>query len=204
MRSFKALSLLVLLSGSVLAFDSHAWGLFGKEEKKAEPTQEDVRRKAQEERAVWLKSMHEQLGKAAVGTPFKVELREDAVVLSTRVEGAFNPDRPAMLLSSMLPSLSRLAKLIAAEPAATVVVLGQADKPDPVPAPQGLATERARSVASILRLSGMGMDRLRSRGVVFDPGQKELDSKGRVASRRVELLLVHRDRFASQLLSYKQ
>ena len=109
-----------------------------------------------------------------------------------------------MLLSSMLPSLSRLAKLIAAEPAATVVVLGQADKPDPVPAPQGLATERARSVASILRLSGMGMDRLRSRGLVFGPEQKELDSKGRVASRRVELLLVHRDRFASQLLSYKQ
>lgn len=141
----------------------------------------------------WLDDNEKRLKEAVAGSKFQVERRGDVLVVVAPVDASFNPDRPSMLLPITLGPLSRIAKLVASDPQNAVLILGHGDGSGKAEDGRKLSLERAQSVASIFRMSGLKSDRLMLRGLGADkPLVSNDNAKGRAQNRRVEVMLTMR------------
>ena len=178
------------------AKESSWWSFGGKDKEKDKAAQAKTAKKAESAKIsqAWLDDYEKRLRSAVVGSKFEVERRGDVLVVVAPVDPSFNPDRPHMLLPVTLGPLSRLAKLIAAEPQMAVLVVGHADSRGDAVLNRKLSLERAQAMASIFRMSGLKGDRMLLRGVGSDRPRATNDSvTGRASNRRVEVLVTVRD-----------
>jgi outer membrane protein OmpA-like peptidoglycan-associated protein len=154
---------------------------------------------------VWLDAYEPKVREAIKGTHFEFERRENLLVVTAPVLGSFNPDRPHMMLPSMLGPLSRMAKLLEADESIGVLILGHADSSGEVNANRDLSQQRARAFTSIFRLSGLKQNRLMVRGLGSDMPRAANDSQqGRALNRRVEIMLTSKDTLNALIAKYSQ
>lgn len=146
-----------------------------------------------EDTKAWL-DQHEAAVRAAVaGSKFSVERRDNALVLTAPVDGSFNPKRPELLLPVTLAPLANVAKVIEKEPQSGVFILGHSDNSGDKAINDKVSQQRAVAIAAIFRLSGLGNDRLRYKGVGADKPIADNKTKaGRAKNRRVEVMLTPR------------
>lgn len=142
---------------------------------------------------LWL-DQHEAAVRAAVaGSKFSVQRRDNALVLTAPVDGSFNPKRPELLLPVTLAPLANVAKVIEKDPQSGVFILGHSDNSGDKAANDKVSQQRAVAIAAIFRLSGLGNDRLRYKGVGADKPVADNKTKaGRAKNRRVEVMLTPR------------
>lgn len=141
----------------------------------------------------WLDQHEKSLRAAVAGSKFTVERREDALVLIAPVEGSFNPKRPELLLPITLAPLGNVAKMLQNDPESGVLVLGHSDSSGDKLTNDKVSLQRAQAVSSIFRLSGLGADRLRLKGVGSSlPRADNASAEGRALNRRVEVLVIQR------------
>lgn len=153
----------------------------------------------------WLDAYEPKLREAIKDSKFELERREDLLVITAPVDSSFNPDRPSMLLPVSLGPITRVAKAIDADHKTAVLVLGHADTSGAAPLNQKLSQERAQSIASIFRLSGLQRDRLMLRGMGSVMPRAANDSvEGRSLNRRVEILLTPQNTMLALLAKYNQ
>ncbi|MFC2974285.1 OmpA family protein [Azotobacter bryophylli] len=151
----------------------------------------------------WLDAQEPRLRDALRGSHFEVSRRDDLLVVTVPVDASFNPDRPSMLLPVTLGPVTKVAKLVEKDGKTSVLLLGHGDNSGTAAASRKLSEERARSVAAIFRLSGLGGDRLMYKGMGSDLPRVGNDSKdGRARNRRVEMLLTPRGTLPSVLAQY--
>ncbi len=171
-----------------------SFGGKGKEQDKAATVKTAGKAEAAKVTPAWLDEHEARLKAAVAGSKFEVERRGDVLVVVAPVDPSFNPDRPHMLMPVTLGPLSRLAKLVAAEPQMAVLVVGHADSRGDAVLNRKLSLERAQAMASIFRMSGLKGDRMLLRGVGSDKPRATNDSDtGRASNRRVEVLVTVRD-----------
>ncbi|HKS14414.1 MAG TPA: OmpA family protein [Pseudomonas sp.] len=182
---------------------SRWWWPFGGEDKaSAKAAVPQIDHKATQ---AWLDSYEPKLREAIKDSKFELERREDVLVVTIPVEGAYNPDRPSMLLPVTLGPITRVAKVLEADPKTAVLVLGHADTSGAAAVNQKLSQERAASVSAIFRLSGLQRDRLTLRGMGSVMPRAANDSvEGRALNRRVEMLLTPQNTMLALLAKYKQ
>lgn len=183
--------------------NSRWWWPFGGEDKaSAKAAVPQIDHKATQ---AWLDSYEPKLREAIKDSKFELERREDLLVVTIPVEGAYNPDRPSMLLPVTLGPITRVAKVLEADPKTAVLVLGHADTSGAAAINQKLSQERAASVSAIFRLSGLQRDRLTLRGMGSVMPRAANDSvEGRALNRRVEMLVTPQDTMLALLGKYKQ
>lgn len=141
----------------------------------------------------WLDQHETSLRAAVAGSKFTVERRENALVLIAPVDGSFNPKRPELLLPITLGPLGNVAKMLQNDPESGVLVLGHSDSSGDKALNDKVSLQRAQAVSSIFRLSGLGADRLRLKGVGSSlPRADNASAEGRAQNRRVEVLLTQR------------
>ena len=112
--------------------------------------------------AVWLSEKESLLRDSIKGSVFTLHKQDNAWVVTAPAQYAFNPDRPSLLLPAALGPITRIAKLLEADAESSVLILGHAAQSTDN---QKLSTDRARSVASIFRLSGLKGARMRHLGM---------------------------------------
>jgi outer membrane protein OmpA-like peptidoglycan-associated protein len=181
--------------------DSKWWWPFGdsakKDEVKAVPKIDPKVTQA------WLDDYEPRLRLAIKDSPFELERREDILVITAPVDSSFNPDRPAMLLPVTLGPITRLAKLVEADPKTAVLVLGHADTTGASAANQKISQERAQSVAAIFRLSGLERNRLSLRGMgAVMPRAANDSAEGRKLNRRVEIVMTPENTMLALMSKY--
>ncbi|MGV8843566.1 MAG: OmpA family protein [Pseudomonas sp.] len=138
----------------------------------------------------WLDTYEPKVREAIKGSSFELERRKNVLVVTAPVDGAFNPDRPSMLLPVTLGPFSRVAKMAESDKAISIFILGHADSSGAQESNRKLSHDRARAVTAIFRLSGLKSDRLRIQGLGSDMPRAANDSaEGRALNRRVEVLL---------------
>ncbi|NBA94606.1 OmpA family protein [Pseudomonas sp. R5(2019)] len=178
------------------------WWPFGgdkKEETKALPKVDPKVTQA------WLDKYEPSLREAIKDSKLELERRDNVLVITLPVDSSFNPDRPAMLLPNTLGPITRVAKILEADPKTAVLLLGHADTSGVAAANQKLSQERAGSVASIFRLSGLQRDRMMLRGMGGEMPRAANDSiQGRALNRRVEMLVTPQDTLVALIGKYKQ
>lgn len=141
----------------------------------------------------WLDQHEQALRTAVAGSKFTIERRENALVLIAPVDSSFNPKRPELLLPITLGPLGNVAKLLQNDPESGVLVLGHSDSSGDKALNDKVSLQRAQAVSSIFRLSGLGADRLRLKGVGSSlPRADNGSAEGRAQNRRVEVLLTQR------------
>jgi len=149
----------------------------------------------------WLDQREQALRAAVAGSKFSVERRDNALVLIAPVDGSFNPKRPELLLPVTLGPLGNVAKMLQNDPESGVLVLGHSDSSGDKAVNDKVSLQRAQAVSSIFRLSGLGADRLRLKGVGSSlPRADNGSAEGRAQNRRVEVLVTQR----SSLLALAQ
>ncbi|WXL24152.1 OmpA family protein [Ectopseudomonas mendocina] len=142
---------------------------------------------------------------AIKGTHFEYERRENVLVITAPVQGAFNPDRPNMMLPAMLGPLTRMAKMVEADETIGVLILGHADSSGDAKQNQILSEQRARAFTSIFRMSGLKQNRLTARGLGSVSPRAANDSpQGRALNRRVEIMLTSKDTLNALIARYSQ
>lgn len=153
----------------------------------------------------WLDDYEPRLREAIKGSRFELERRENLLVVTTPVDGAFNPDRPSMLLPVTLGPFSRIAKLVESDKQIAIFILGHADSSGAALRNRELSQERARAVTAIFRLSGLKNDRLMVKGLGSDMPRAANDSvEGRALNRRVEILLTSPETMLALIARYNQ
>ncbi|QRY81887.1 OmpA family protein [Pseudomonas sp. PDNC002] len=170
----------------------HWWWPFGVSESKPGADQAAKPQTVQVSKE-WLDQHEKSLRAAVAGSKFTVERRENALVLIAPVEGSFNPKRPELLLPITLAPLGNVAKMLQNDPESGVLVLGHSDSSGDKATNDKVSLQRAQAVSSIFRLSGLGADRLRLKGVGSSlPRADNASAEGRALNRRVEVLLTQR------------
>ncbi|MCP8464376.1 OmpA family protein [Pseudomonas sp. ZM23] len=170
----------------------HWWWPFGVSEGKAEADKATRPQNVQVSKE-WLDQHEKTLRAAVAGSKFTVERRENALVLIAPVDGSFNPKRPELLLPVTLGPLGNVAKMLQNDPESGVLVLGHSDSSGDKTINDKVSLQRAQAVSSIFRLSGLGADRLRLKGVGSSlPRADNGSAEGRALNRRVEVLLTQR------------
>lgn len=181
--------------------DSKWWWPFGSSDK-----QDDVKAVPKVDPKVtqaWLDEYEPRLRLAIKDSPFELERREDILVITAPVDSSFNPDRPAMLLPVTLGPITRLAKLVEADPKTAVLVLGHADTAGVPAANQKISQERAQSIAAIFRLSGLERNRLSLRGMgAVMPRAANDSAEGRKLNRRVEIVMTPENTMLALMSKY--
>lgn len=170
----------------------HWWWPFGAE---AGQTAGDTGAKVQGQQVSkeWLDQHEQALRTAVAGSKFTIERRENALVLIAPVDSSFNPKRPELLLPITLGPLGNVAKMLQNDPESGVLVLGHSDSSGDKALNDKVSLQRAQAVSSIFRLSGLGADRLRLKGVGSSlPRADNGSAEGRAQNRRVEVLLTQR------------
>lgn len=170
----------------------HWWWPFGAGDSKAEGDKSAKPQNVQVSKE-WLDQHEKSLRTAVAGSKFTVERRENALVLIAPVEGSFNPKRPELLLPITLGPLGNVAKMLQNDPESGVLVLGHSDSSGDKATNDKVSLQRAMAVSSIFRLSGLGADRLRLKGVGSSlPRADNGSAEGRALNRRVEVLVTQR------------
>lgn len=158
---------------------------------------------AQFESKAWIADHEASVREAVKGSQFEVERRGDLLIVTAPVDSSFNPDRPSMLLAATLGPLSRVAKLVAKDREVAVLLLGHGDSSGSAEQTRKLSQERAQSMASIFRLSGLHHDRLMYKGMGADaPRSSDASKDGRSLNRRVEMFLTARGNLSAVLAQY--
>jgi len=153
--------------------------------------------------AAWLDKYEQRLRDELKGSKFEVSREENTLIVTAPVDSSFNPDRPGLLMPAVLAPITKVAKLVEADPETGVLVLGHADSSGDDKRNRELSQERASAVASIFRLSGLRSDRLIHKGVGSDMPRAANDSKeGRALNRRVEVVLTQRHPLVALLARY--
>lgn len=169
----------------------HWWWPFGVSDSKADG--ESAKPQNLQVSKEWLDQHETSLRAAVAGSKFTVERRENALVLIAPVEGSFNPKRPELLLPITLAPLGNVAKMLQNDPETGVLVLGHSDSSGDKATNDKVSLQRAMAVSSIFRLSGLGADRLRLKGVGSSlPRADNGSAEGRALNRRIEVLVTQR------------
>ncbi|MBK5416814.1 OmpA family protein [Pseudomonas sp. TH31] len=151
----------------------------------------------------WLDDYEPRLREAIKDSNLQLERRENVLVVIAPIDSSFNPKRPGMLLPVTLGPFTRVAKILEVDPKTAVLVLGHSDTTGVAVDNVKLSQERAQSVASIFRLSGLQRDRLMLRGMGGDAPRAANDSQeGRAMNRRVELLVTPQNTMVALLSKY--
>ena len=182
---------------------SRWWWPFGGDDSKAQAAAvPKIDHKATQ---AWLDQYEPKVREAIKGSKFELERREDVLAVTIPVDGAYNPDRPNMLLPLTLGPITQVAKAIESDNKTAILILGHADSSGATAANQKLSLERAASVSAIFRLSGLKRDRLMLKGMGSVMPRAANDSAaGRALNRRVELLLTPQDTMVALLAKYQQ
>jgi outer membrane protein OmpA-like peptidoglycan-associated protein len=171
---------------AVASSEHHWWWPFDAKKTPAAP----VRMPPPEVTQAWLDTYEPLMREAIKGSSFELERRKNVLVVTAPVDGAFNPDRPSMLLPVTLGPFSRIAKMAEGDKEMSVFILGHADSTGAQEGNRQLSHDRARAVTAIFRLSGLKSNRLRILGLGSDMPRAANDSaEGRALNRRVEILL---------------
>jgi outer membrane protein OmpA-like peptidoglycan-associated protein len=179
-----------------------SWWPFGKKETVAEKKIEMPDPKIT---TAWLDEYEPRLRDALKDSKFEVERRDSLLVVTAPVDTSFNKDRPEMLLPASLGPVTKVAKLVEADPKTAVLVLGHADGSGTGDVNLSLSQKRAQAVAAIFRLSGLKGDRLILKGVGSDMPRAANDSAaGRSLNRRVEIMLTPQDTLLALVAKYNQ
>ncbi|WP_339462781.1 OmpA family protein [Pseudomonas sp. EA_105y_Pfl2_R69] len=153
----------------------------------------------------WLDDYEPRVREAIKGSAFELVRRENLLVVTAPVQSSFNPDRPHMMLPSILGPLSRMAKLLENDEKIGVLVLGHADSSGADALNRDLSYQRARAFTSIFRLSGLKQNRLMVKGLGSDMPRAANDSaEGRALNRRVEILLTSKATLNGLIAKYSQ
>ncbi|CAD5109232.1 OmpA family protein [Zestomonas carbonaria] len=153
----------------------------------------------------WLDIYEPRLREGLQGSKFEVKRHDTVLVVTAPVDSSFNPDRPGMLMPSVLGPITKVAKLVEGDPQTAVLVLGHADSSGEDQLNRKLSHERAVAVASIFRLSGLRGDRLMLKGMGSDMPRAANDSKeGRSLNRRVEVVLTPQHTLVALLAQYSR
>jgi outer membrane protein OmpA-like peptidoglycan-associated protein len=151
----------------------------------------------------WLDDYEPRLRVAIKDSPFELERRENLLVIIAPADSSFNHDRPTMLLPITLGPISRLAKIVEADPKTAVLVLGHADTTGITADSQKLTQDRASSVAAIFRLSGLERNRLGMKGMGSIMPRAANDSvEGRKLNRRIEIVMTPQVTMVALLSKY--
>jgi len=180
------------------------WWPFGGEGKQDQAPVAAVPKIDQKATQAWLDQYEPKLREALKDSTFELERRDDVLAVTIPVDGSYNPDRPNMLLPITLAPMTRVAKVVEADPKTAVLVLGHADSTGAAVANQRLSLERAASVSAIFRLSGLQRDRLNLKGMGSVMPRAANDSpQGRALNRRVELLLTPQNTMLALMAKYQ-
>lgn len=115
--------------------------------------------------AKWMSDKEALLRESIKGSPFTLHKQDNAWVVTAPAQTAFNADRPTLLLPAMLRPITRIAKILEANPDTSVLILGHTDTARDDSASHKLSVGRAGAVASIFRLSGLNSDRMMHLGM---------------------------------------
>jgi outer membrane protein OmpA-like peptidoglycan-associated protein len=198
------LSLAACAGSSEKSTDDSHWWSFGDDEKPA-VVKKPVPKIDHQLTDAWLDEYEPRLKEALKNSKMELERRQNVLVVTAPVESSFNPDRPTMLMPAVLGPFTKVAKILEKDPRTGVLILGHADSSGQVEANRKLSEDRARSVASIFRLSGLQRDRLLLKGVGSDMPRAANDSaQGRALNRRVEIVLTPKPTLVALLAKYSQ
>jgi outer membrane protein OmpA-like peptidoglycan-associated protein len=151
----------------------------------------------------WLDDYEPRLRVAIKDSPFELERRENLLIITAPADSSFNHDRPTMLMPVTLGPISRLAKIVEADPKTAVLVLGHADTTGVAADSQTLTQARASSVAAIFRLSGLERNRLGMKGMGSIMPRAANDSvEGRKLNRRIEIVMTPQVTMVALLSKY--
>ncbi|TWI53061.1 OmpA family protein [Pseudomonas duriflava] len=180
----------------------HWWWPFSKGDKTVTETKAAAKAQELKVSQEWFELHEKAIREAVAGSKVQVERRENGLVLIANVDDSFNPDRAEMLLPSMLGPLGRTAKLVGQDEENGVIILGHTDSTGSEAVNDKLSLGRAKAVASIFRLSGMGGSRLVVRGLsATQPRADNASPEGRALNRRVEVLIQPRAMVLASLAS---
>lgn len=115
--------------------------------------------------SAWLNEKEPLLRESIKNSPFTLHKQGSAWVVTAPAQLSFNADRPDLLLPAVLGPIARVAKLLEADADSSVLILGHTAISKDDKGNQKLSTDRARSVASIFRLSGLQSGRMTHLGM---------------------------------------
>ncbi|MGV8920781.1 MAG: OmpA family protein [Pseudomonas sp.] len=151
----------------------------------------------------WLDDYEPRLRVAIKDSPFELERRDNVLVITAPIDSSFNPNRPTMLMPVTLAPITRLAKIVEADPKTAVLILGHADSAGSTEEIVKLSQDRAGSVGAIFRLSGLERNRLGMRGLGAVMPRAANDSPaGRKLNRRIEILMTPQVTMVALLSKY--
>ncbi|MDY7218820.1 OmpA family protein [Denitrificimonas sp. JX-1] len=136
----------------------------------------------------WLSDRGVQLQQTIQGTPFTLRQEGDTWIVTAPAHLAFNADRPDLLLPSALGPITRMAKMLQANPDTAALVIGHTDV-NTNKRNYGLSTQRARAVGSIFRLGGLGNRQMNYLGVGDAHGLYGQQANG-PQNNRVEIVIM--------------
>lgn len=150
--------------------------------------------------ADWLADKEVLLRESIKGSPFTLHQQGNAWVVTAPAQQAFNADRPSLLLPAVLRPITRVAKMLEANPDSAVLILGHTDLANDAKADHKLSTDRARAVASIFSLSGLTSGRMTHLGL---GGSHLLDKqKSTSKNHRVEIIITPQAQIQDVLAVY--
>ena len=149
----------------------------------------------------WMIDKEAALRESIAGTPFTLRKQGSALVVTVQADQSFNPVRPAFLLPVSLRPITKIAKLLQANPDSAVLILGHTDMSASDKDNYELSSNRARAVASIFRLSGLSGQRMSHFGL----GGSHLLPAQKIAknNHRVEIIVTQHAEFQDVMAVYK-
>lgn len=136
----------------------------------------------------WMSSTEMQLRESIKNSSFTLQRVENGWVVTAPAQQAFNPDRPNLLMPVVLGPITRIAKLIEGSPDSAVLILGHTAQFNDHKANQELSSDRARAVASIFSLSGLGSRRMKHLGM--GSAYAVSSAKDSTQNHRVEIIII--------------
>lgn len=151
--------------------------------------------------SVWMGEKEALLRESIKGSPFTLHQQDKAWVVTAPAQLSFNPDRPDLLLPAVLGPIARIAKSLAVDASTSVLILGHTADSKDDKENHKLSTGRARSVASIFRLSGLTRERMTHLGM---GGAYILaDAKTPAQNHRVEIIIMPSAKAQSMVAVYR-
>lgn len=138
----------------------------------------------------WMSVKEAQLRESIKGSQFTLHKQDNAWIVTAPAQNSFNPDRPNLLLPSALGPITRISKMLEANPDTAVLILGHSDLISSSKDGYTLSADRARAVASIFRLSGLTNRRLTHLGL--GDSHALPNQRGAAQNHRVEMVITPR------------
>lgn len=113
----------------------------------------------------WVMAKEIQLKESIKNTDFTLQRFENGWLVTAPAQQSFNADRPSLLLPVVLRPITQIAKLLESSPDSAVLILSHTNQLSDDKANYQLSTDRAKAVASIFRLSGLGNRRMKHLGM---------------------------------------